>query len=101
MGYRVFLFDALGISDLYAQWATVFFCLMHSVYRIFMPSGLPCFLFDALGISDLYAQWATVFFCLMLSVYRILCPVGYLCFLFDVLSVYWIFMPSGLPVFFV
>ena len=160
MGYRVFLLDALGISDLYAQWATVFFCLMLSVYRIFVPSGLSvffvldvlsvywilcpvgylCFLFDALGILDLYAQWTTVFFCLMLSVYWIfmpsglsvffvlnvlsvywiLRPVGYLCFLCLMcsryigsyaqwatcvfclmLSVYWIFMPSGLPCFFV
>ena len=63
VGYLCLLFDALGILDLYAQWTTVFFCLMLSVYWIFMPSGLPCFLLDALGISDVMPSGLSVFLC--------------------------------------
>ena len=62
MDYLCFLFDALGILDLYAQWTTCVFCLMLSVYWILCPVGYLCFLFDALGILDLMPSGLPVFF---------------------------------------
>ena len=62
VGYRVFLFDALGISDLMPSGLPVFFLLDALGISDLMPSGLPCFLFDALGISDLMSSGLPVFF---------------------------------------